>query len=92
MVISDKENRGSVRVDLILFDQCSENRKRHGVAVIVNRSPAPTAGSSTLRRISPVANRPVVRKEAVDYRPRDPDTADTAGFFSGSDFSPSLHP
>lgn len=69
MIVGYEEDRRSMLVDLVVRDPCAQNGQGHGVAVVVDRSPAAAAGRAGLRRIGPIPDGAVVGEEAVDDGP-----------------------
>lgn len=64
-VVGDEENRRAIGIGFIVFDARPIKCQRHGVAIVVDGAATPTAGGTRNRRISAIANRLVVREQAV---------------------------
>ena len=76
VVIGDEEDGAAEGIHLIVLQQASAERQRHGIAVVIYGSPAAAARRSRLRRVPPIADGAVIGEQAVDDGPGNADAAD----------------
>ena len=67
VIIAYEKNRRTIGIHLVVFEQGSANRLGHGIAVGIDGSAAATSWCSRLRRVSAIADRPVVGEYAIDH-------------------------
>src|SRR5690606_20079212 len=83
VIVAHEEDGAAVGVDLIVFDERAAHGQRHGSAVVVDGPPAAAPWCAFFSGVTALADRAIVREQAVDDGPRDPDAADPATVRAG---------